>query len=122
MGDSAGVFVRVPVHSVTRDGSRSALLSRCHLMSEIQTSGLRLFAVTERLEKLFQLTEVISGMPLLSPKITPALVGCRGLFLGSQLGLLKMQMAVTKSKAVSRGQPVHAVLPNPSSLQPKRCL
>lgn len=72
MGDSAGVFVRVPVHSVTRDGSRSALLSRCHLTSEIQTSGLRLFAVTERLEKLSQLTEVISGMPLLSPKITPS--------------------------------------------------
>ena len=46
----------------------------------------------ERLEKL------ISGIPLLTPKITPALVGHCSFFLGSQLALLYMQMAVTKSR------------------------
>jgi len=54
-------------------------------MSEVQTSGLWLVVVVERLEKVFQLTVVISGIPLLSPKIAPALVGCCSRFLGSHL-------------------------------------
>lgn len=33
----------------------------------MQTSGLQLFVVTERREKLFPLTEVISGILLLEP-------------------------------------------------------
>lgn len=74
MGDSASVFVGVRIHSVTHDGSRSALLCWCHLTSEVQTPGLRCFVVMERLEQLFQLTEVISGIPLLSPQILQPLV------------------------------------------------
>lgn len=39
-------------------------------------------------EKLFQTTDVVPGITLLSLKITPALVGSCSFFLGFQLGLL----------------------------------